>query len=324
MKDLDPKYHLSILHDKYSELPPDVKRKLKGMTYKELSKAREVSDFRKEVNKFIQRFGHLSDSNMDFSAMHWSEDPDLMLKMIIDYKKPEIDGDRVDIDALAKGAKGRFLKFFYNRAVGYREYKERVSFNYTYGYGLFRNYFLHLAEIFKKKGFIKKEDDIFYLTLDEITDMVESGEIPKEYKKSIKQRKEEMSKYKDVILPDLIYGDEPPQLMKSMRFKKRKGVAASKGYYTGIIKVVRGIRDFKKIKAGDILVVPYTDVSWTPLFSKAKAVISESGGILSHSAIVAREYNIPAVVSVAGATELKDNTKVAVDGYNGEILIIES
>ena len=72
---------------------------------------------------------------------------------------------------------------------------------------------------------------------------------------------------------------------------------------------------------GDVLVVPYSDVGWTPLFARAGGVIAESGGMLSHSSIIAREYHIPAVVSVAGATLLRDNTLVTVDGYKGEVLI---
>jgi pyruvate,water dikinase len=62
-------------------------------------------------------------------------------------------------------------------------------------------------------------------------------------------------------------------------------------------------------------------VGWTPLFAKAGAVIAESGGMLSHSSIIAREYNIPAVVSVSGALQLGDNTLVTIDGYKGEILV---
>ena len=79
----------------------------------------------------------------------------------------------------------------------------------------------------------------------------------------------------------------------------------------------------KKIKDGDIIAIPFSDVSWTPLFAKAKAVISESGGMLAHCSIVAREYNIPAIVSVNGATLLKDKTLIAVDAFKGKISILK-
>jgi pyruvate,water dikinase len=85
--------------------------------------------------------------------------------------------------------------------------------------------------------------------------------------------------------------------------------------------VVRGIGDFKKLVPGDVLVIPYSDVGWLPLFARAGAVIAESGGMLSHSSIVAREYGIPAVVSVSGALQLSDDMLVSIDGYRGEVHI---
>jgi pyruvate,water dikinase len=87
--------------------------------------------------------------------------------------------------------------------------------------------------------------------------------------------------------------------------------------------LVHGPSDFDKIKSGDVLVIPFSDASWTPLFSKASAVVSESGGILSHCSIVAREYGIPAVVSVTGAMTIVDGAKLAVDGYAGVVQVIE-
>ena len=77
----------------------------------------------------------------------------------------------------------------------------------------------------------------------------------------------------------------------------------------------------EKIEEGDVLVIPFSDSSWTPLFSKAKAVISQSGGILSHCSIIAREYGIPAVVSVKEALQIEDGTKVTVDGYTRKITL---
>jgi pyruvate,water dikinase len=88
--------------------------------------------------------------------------------------------------------------------------------------------------------------------------------------------------------------------------------------------VLKGIQDLSKVKEGDVLIIPYSDVGLTPLFGKAGAIIAESGGFLSHSSIIAREYGIPAIVSVPGACQLKDDTMVTVDGYHGEIIIHES
>ena len=100
-----------------------------------------------------------------------------------------------------------------------------------------------------------------------------------------------------------------------------KGVPTSRGTYSGPVTVVQGIQDFGKVDQGDVLVIPYSDVGWAPLFTRAGAVVAESGGMLSHSSIVAREYGIPAVVSVPGACRLADRVRVTVDGYRGLVRV---
>ncbi|HWD82442.1 MAG TPA: PEP/pyruvate-binding domain-containing protein [Kribbella sp.] len=98
------------------------------------------------------------------------------------------------------------------------------------------------------------------------------------------------------------------------------GTPASRGLATGPARIVRGPSDFPKVHPGDILVCPYTDPSWTPLLTIAAGVITESGGILSHAAIVAREQSIPAVVAVPQATtRIPDGTPLTVNGTTGTI-----
>ena len=132
--------------------------------------------------------------------------------------------------------------------------------------------------------------------------------------------KSEMQDYQDIDLPELIYGEQLPPLL-SPSTEKMHGTPTSRGIFTGSVRVVRGLQDFDKVSDGDVIVIPYSDVGWTPLFSKAGAIIAESGGILSHSSIIAREYNIPAVVSVNSACNVADDTVLTVDGYLGEIFI---
>ena len=127
-----------------------------------------------------------------------------------------------------------------------------------------------------------------------------------------------------VDLPEIIIGDEEPPLPRIKQVSRiLKGVAASKGICQGRTRKVSGVHDFTGVQEGDILVIPHSDISWTPVFCKAKAVISESGGMLSHCAIISREYGIPAVVSVLHAMQIPEGALVSVDGHKGEAIIAE-
>jgi pyruvate,water dikinase len=98
------------------------------------------------------------------------------------------------------------------------------------------------------------------------------------------------------------------------------GIAASPGRYTGKVRVVAGEHEFEKIQAGDVLVCPVTSPVWSVLFSRIGALVTDSGGILSHPAIIAREYGVPAVVATGNATAvLRDGQQVTVDGDAGSV-----
>lgn len=102
------------------------------------------------------------------------------------------------------------------------------------------------------------------------------------------------------------------------------GTPASAGTHTGTVRVIRGEEDFERLRPGDVLVAPITAPAWSVLFARAGAVVTDTGGVLSHAAIVAREHGIPAVLGVGDATErLTDGTTVTVDGRTGTIIIQE-
>jgi pyruvate,water dikinase len=81
------------------------------------------------------------------------------------------------------------------------------------------------------------------------------------------------------------------------------------------------MKEYKNEYDGDILIVPFSDVGWTPILTRAKAIVSETGGMLSHCSIIARELGIPALVSVENACAIKDGSTVTVDGSNGILTI---
>lgn len=122
-------------------------------------------------------------------------------------------------------------------------------------------------------------------------------------------------------MPLLVYGNTPPHpLTSSAHYSSQilQGIPASHGQVQGQVKVLRNLQDIGHIDRKTILVVPYTDSGWAPILVRAGGLISEVGGRLSHGAIIAREYGIPAVMDVRGATEiLQDGQQVKIDGSRG-------
>jgi pyruvate,water dikinase len=315
---------LKQLHQAYSELPKS-KQSIVEKTATDFPGDIRVSEFGELFYEFMNRFGHLSDSGNDFSRVSWRETPELVLGMIksmeTSRRAREMEGKEALREFLEEK---RMNEFIYSRAMRYQEYRELVNSLYTYGYSQFRRYFLHLASLLENEGILDNRNDIFYLEYQEILSLIDGKSDVRDAKKRIAQRKTEMEEFADFALPEVIFGDTPPLNIDQRRVgKEMTGVASSGGTYVGPAKIVTGLADFTKIEEGDVLVIPYSDVSWTPLFSKAKAVVSESGGLLAHCSIVAREYGIPAVVSVHGAMSIEDGATLAVDGNNGLVILLE-
>lgn len=352
IRDYDPNYHLGLLANEYSRLDESCRQAIASSAFAEFCSMPGISEFQDGVLGFINRFGHLSDSGNDFSAVPWRETPELVLEMIKQIALQQSDSQDaawqsmkwmhdqpgagsqdvtkdINWDSLpVSGFQRVFIKPVYQTARKFRLYREKVSSLYTYGYGLFRIYFLELGKRLAASGKLEVPDDVFYLEWKEIKDIVQSriiseqNKVPVGVDPRVIARKAEILNCQDAVLPEVIFGDElPPLQHPDQQEYILRGIPTSRGYYQGPAKVIRSVADFGKMAAGDVLVIPYSDVSWAPLFTRAGAVIAESGGMLSHSSIVAREYQIPAVVSVAGAMRLSDGMLVTVDGFKGEVFV---
>jgi phosphohistidine swiveling domain-containing protein len=212
------------------------------------------------------------------------------------------------------------IRMFFERVRVYRLLREQLSICYTYTYGLFRYYYLAMGQYLVKRNIIDTPTDIFYLPDRDVRAMISGEPGSTDRRAEVARHKTNMEKFREINLPDIIYGDEEPPVIERTH-ARLYGLTTSLGHYTGPARVVKGIADFGKVQNGDVLVIPYSDVGWSPLFARAGAVVAESGGMLSHSSIIAREYGIPALVSVNGAMDLKDDIRLTVDGHKGEVII---
>jgi pyruvate,water dikinase len=325
VEDYDPNHHLDEIHICFNELSQFAQEKIRSLSYQELKSVPEAGFFIQLVDDFIKRFGHLSESGNDFSKIPWREEPEKVIRMALDHAVSGRNGQKTTWETLQASAFLRMrMRPIYRRARTFRLMREQISSMYTSSYGWFRVYFNELAGRLTKDRILDARDDIYYLTRQEIHALVEGIEDVKELKKKIHAHKDNIERSRDIVMPEIIYGNAAPplDLLKS-NSQKLTGIPTSPGYYQGRIRVVRSTEDFPRVEKGDVIIIPYSDVAWTPLFAKAGAVVAESGGILSHSSIVAREYGIPCVVSVNGACNLPEGKGMIVDGYQGAISVIE-
>jgi phosphohistidine swiveling domain-containing protein len=313
----NPQNTLQVLHEKYFA------KKREGAENVEALSPEQEENLQTDIGLFLRDFGHFSDSGNDCSSIPWRETPDLIRRMVAQPRRTSRNEAELlkFSDIRFPGMKRFFAGILYRRTSRFAVSREEISSLYTLGYGQFRTCFIHLGEELVKQGAIADREDIYFLYWDELVELVQEDK-PVSKHDLVASRRLDIEAFSDAMIPDLILGYEQPPLATHSEGALR-GIPTSLGTYTGPARIVKGINDFEKVRDGDVLIIPFSDVGWTPLFAKAGAVIAESGGILSHSSIVAREYRIPAVVSVSGACRIEEGRQVTVNGNTGEIAFLE-
>jgi len=208
--------------------------------------------------------------------------------------------------------------------------RENQRFCRTEAYSLIRTIMRAIGKQWQDKGIIEKMDDIFYLEMDEIWSFIEGKPTCADLKKQIAQRKEEFKRYKTVTLPDHIevYGEVDINAIRTEEAEvSSDGLIKGLGCCAGIVeKEVRVVLapDTNLRLNGEIMVAKQTDPGWVVLFPSISGLIVEKGSMLSHSAIVAREMGIPAVVGVKQATRiLSSGDRVLLNGAEGTVKILQ-
>jgi rifampicin phosphotransferase len=204
--------------------------------------------------------------------------------------------------------------------AGYREYPK---------YSIVNRLFVSKLALLKEAGqlvkanIIDKIEDIYYLTFEELRELVGTHKLDHTL---ISKRKEEHKFFGKLIPPRVITSDGEIITGKykheGMPAGAIVGLAVSSGVIEGRARVVLNMED-ADLEDGDILVTPFTDPSWTLLFVSIKGLVTEVGGLMTHGAVIAREYGLPAIVGVVNATKLiKDGQKIRVNGTDGYVEIL--
>jgi pyruvate,water dikinase len=204
--------------------------------------------------------------------------------------------------------------------IGYREYPK---------YGMVSRYFVYKqallseAERLVEANVLREKEDIFYLTLQELHDVVRTNQADDQL---IRRRKAEFRSHEALTPPRVLTSDGEAVAGAYRRDRLPAGALAglpvSAGTVEGRARVILDMAE-ADLEVGDILVTATTDPSWTPLFIVIKGLVTEVGGLMTHGAVIAREYGLPAVVGVERATRLiEDGQRIRVHGTDGYVEIL--
>jgi pyruvate,water dikinase len=295
-----------------------------------------------KIDHFLQTYGHRS-PKYELAHPTWREDPKMLLGLLTHYIKNNLPNpkngekkqtqrrEQVFQKSLEKLSffKKILFKIVVKNAQIYFQLRENQQFYIMMQLPILREILFIFAEKFVQKKQLVQKEDIFFLKPDEITHTISYYfHLPFEKKycvqdilKTVEERKLEMKKFQ-AMNPPMFLGSEEKQEKRDDK-KSLKGVAASQGTATGKVRIILTPDDFHKLQPGEILVTPATTPAWTSLFGIASGLITDYGGLLSHSGVVAREYGLPAVVGTNNATEvLQNGNEVQVDGSTGRVVIL--
>lgn len=257
---------------------------------------------------FLAEHGHReSTSPLLVTAPTWGEAPQIVVDLIMVLATaPPSRPER----PRAAGLSPRMQRLV-ERARAAMAFREDTHYEFTRPLPVLRGALREIGRRLVADGVLDEAEDVFHLRLEEL----EAGPDPRlgELARARAARRDELA---GVRMVDLRAIFPAPDLGEALV----AGEPASGGRATGSVRIIRGPEEFGRLQPGDVLVCPYTNPSWTPLFQRAAAVVVDSGGIGSHAAIVAREYGIPAIMGTAvGTTVLHDGQMVTVDGDTGRV-----
>ncbi|MFC8561818.1 phosphoenolpyruvate synthase [Peribacillus frigoritolerans] len=295
------------------------------------------------IYDYLGKYGMRCAGEIDITKTRWSEKPTTLVPVILsniknfepnasnlkfeqgrqEALKKELEIlDRLkqlpDGEQKAKETK-RMISLIRN-FIGYREYPK---------YGMVNRYFVYKQALLKEAeqlvqaNVIHEKEDIYYLTFEELHEVVRTNKLDYQM---ISKRKDEYRLYEKLTPPRVITSDGEiivgEYKRDNLMAEAIVGLPVSSGIIEGRARVILNMED-ADLEDGDILVTTFTDPSWTPLFVSIKGLVTEVGGLMTHGAVIAREYGLPAVVGVVNATKLiKDGQRIRVNGTEGYIEIL--
>ncbi|MFJ2043742.1 phosphoenolpyruvate synthase [Paenibacillus taichungensis] len=309
----------------------------------ELVKVEGGQETREAIQDYLDKYGMRCAGEIDLTRTRWIEKPITLVPLILGnirnfkpnaskrkfeqgrqeaLKKEQEILDRLKLlpDGEQKAKETKRMIDLVRNFIGYREYPKYGMIN---RYFVYKQALLKEAERLAQAGVIAEKEDIYLLTFEELREVVRTNKLDE---KIITLRKDDYKIYEKLTPPRVLTSDGEiitgQYKRENMPAEAIVGLPVSSGVIEGRARVIFNIED-ADLEDGDILVTPYTDPSWTPLFVSIKGLVTEVGGLMTHGAVIAREYGLPAIVGVEKATHrIKDGQRIRVHGTEGYIEIL--
>jgi pyruvate,water dikinase len=305
-----------------------------------LDGGREARD---AIRTWLDKYGMRGVGEIDITRPRWSERPAMLLPSILGNVRNFAPGEAARRfeqgrqEALKKAEellarlrvlpdgdrKAEETTRMIDRVRAFAGYREYPKYNIVSRYFVYKQSLLREAERLVHADVLHDKEDIFYLRFEELQDVVRTQRVDEQL---IRQRTEEFRSYQALTPPRVLTSDGE---MLSGEYRRSDlpagaliGLAVSAGLIEGRARVILDMSQ-ADLAPGDILVTAYTDPSWTPLFVAIAGLVTEVGGLMTHGAVIAREYGLPAVVGVENATRLiRDGQRIRVHGTEGYVEVL--
>jgi len=336
--------------------PTESYQTLHGFPTTSVDASDEGRAFREQLDQFLFEYGWRHDAVYDLADVPWRENPSIPLASIANMMELD-DSDDPEVVYQQKVAKREELLNAARTKLAdepetlakFDELYEaaRYSFPLTEDHAfyidqlfisVFRRFALAVGERLVAKGVFDQPDDVFFLYRDEVVAALSDGSDQRE---TVAERRATMEAASRVPAPTALGNPPPPPevpdpFMDALVYRllgmvppeestdpgALKGVPGSRGIYTGTARVVRSLDEATTLEDGEVMVCEMTLPPWVPVFSVAGAIVADVGGVLSHTAIVAREFGVPAVVGTeVGTTAIKTGQTITVDGTKGFVYL---
>lgn len=289
------------------------------------------------------------DAELDISVARWGEKPERVQQIVEDIIRSRIEPKNPDLAASAQFAQFsaaeqriltaiqrswshrlRFERSFrkqLRRARQYLSRREEMREYSTRAYNVVRRFVLEAGLRLRRRGFLADADDIFMLHSGEVSACGRGAEDTAAILELTRFRRLMYRSYRSIEPPGELGRNVTQQTPASHRdagdSTLLKGIGCSAGLVTGRVRVVRALEQADTLQPAEILVTRFTDPGWTPVLGLVSGIVTEVGGLLSHAAVIGREYGIPAVLNVPGATQiLKTGQQIEIDGTEGTVRIL--